>query len=406
MTNRQRLELRQSEIRQRLNELAAVEEPTDEESAELGRLQTEYRELEPRLQAAIIAEGADPNHQDLGESEGRELRQLHERASIGRIVDQIREQRAQDGAEAELQAHYELPGDSIPLALLERRAAASAQAPATVGTNQQPIEPVLFPRSVAAFLGVEMPRVPVGQATFPTMTAPATGPAGADEGASVDDTAGTFDVNALGPRRLQRSFTYSREDSASFAGMDAALRVNLNDALESGLDLAAINGILAGIDEPDTIGNSVSGFDAFLGAANGAVDGIHAAMLADVRMVVASTRTEALPSTYAIMAAAYRGNQGDVSAYDSLQAKSGGVRASAHLAAPAVLDGINNSQEAILARAIGRRPAVAPIWDGIQVIVDPYSESKDGLIRLTAVMLYNFAVTRAGGFVRARFKTA
>ena len=38
-----------------------------------------------------------------------------------------------------------------------------------VGQNQQPIIPYVFPQSAAAFLGVDMPSVPVGDAVFPVL---------------------------------------------------------------------------------------------------------------------------------------------------------------------------------------------------------------------------------------------
>ena len=46
-----------------------------------------------------------------------------------------------------------MSGNVIPLALLRTRAVTPA--PTNVGTNQQPIIPMVFPDSVAAFLGVD-----------------------------------------------------------------------------------------------------------------------------------------------------------------------------------------------------------------------------------------------------------
>ena len=58
MTNLQRIQLRRSEVRGRLNELSGVEAPTTEQDAELATLETEYGALEIRERAAIIAEDA------------------------------------------------------------------------------------------------------------------------------------------------------------------------------------------------------------------------------------------------------------------------------------------------------------------------------------------------------------
>ena len=59
MTNAQRLSVRLSEIRQRLNEVVGLEGDayTAEIRAENDKLQTEYRDLEGKYRAAVIAEG-------------------------------------------------------------------------------------------------------------------------------------------------------------------------------------------------------------------------------------------------------------------------------------------------------------------------------------------------------------
>ena len=59
MTPRQKIELRLSEVRTRLNEIAGLEGDAfnDEIRNELGTLKTEFADLETRHQAAIIGEG-------------------------------------------------------------------------------------------------------------------------------------------------------------------------------------------------------------------------------------------------------------------------------------------------------------------------------------------------------------
>ena len=50
------------------------------------------------------------------------------------------------------------------------------EAPANVGQTQGQIEGYVFPRSIAAFLNIPSPIVPVGDATFPVLTSdPAAG---------------------------------------------------------------------------------------------------------------------------------------------------------------------------------------------------------------------------------------
>ena len=58
MTNSQKIQIRQSEVRQRLNELSGLEgdDFTAEHRAETEKLSTEYSDLETRFRAATLAE--------------------------------------------------------------------------------------------------------------------------------------------------------------------------------------------------------------------------------------------------------------------------------------------------------------------------------------------------------------
>ena len=86
MTPRQKIELRQSEVRQRLNELVDIDAPTEEQTAELETLSKESGALEVRQRAAIIAEpdGSTPTPTD--NSEGREIAELETRAAFGNFL--------------------------------------------------------------------------------------------------------------------------------------------------------------------------------------------------------------------------------------------------------------------------------------------------------------------------------
>ena len=76
------------------------------------------------------------------------------------------------GPLAELQQHYGLQPNQLPIALLETRAVTPA--PGQVGQNQQPIIPYVFPDSAAAFLrNFDMPTVGVGDAVFTVLTSDA-----------------------------------------------------------------------------------------------------------------------------------------------------------------------------------------------------------------------------------------
>ena len=80
-----------------------------------------------------------------------------------------------------------------------------------------------------------------------------------------------------------------------------------------------------------------------------------------------------------------------------LKAATGGVRVSANMVPTASV-----KQNGIVRRGGPRLDAVAPVWEGVQIIVDPYTQSKAGEIILTAVMLAQFKVLRAAGFAKVQ----
>ena len=89
MTNTQKLTIRASEIRQRLNEISGLEDSalTDEIRAESDTLQTEYRDTETKLRAAVAAEGDPGETRTVRVPEDAEARERREsrRCSTARL---------------------------------------------------------------------------------------------------------------------------------------------------------------------------------------------------------------------------------------------------------------------------------------------------------------------------------
>ena len=326
--------------------------------------------LEPEMRAAIVAEGAAETRDrtEFGDDpEGRELRALVADASAGAIFAATLEHRATDGRTAELQQHFGLAPNQVPLAMLRSAVETRAvtPAPGDVGTNQQPIIPAVFPQSCAAFLGVDMPTVGVGEAVFPVLTTsavvgvPAEGAIPSGTGLDTEGaTTGAFAADVLSPSRLQAAFFYSREDRARFAGMDAALRMNLSEALSDKLDQQILNGTEGLLNGTVLANHNVSAVTSYATYraefGYGRVDGIYATGIGDIRMVVGS-------ATYGHMAGQFRStNAGDRAAVEDLMDVTGGVKVSAHV--PALSGG--NKQNAVIRLGM-RRDMVAPLWEGV-----------------------------------------
>ena len=222
------LELRQSEARQELADLLE----SDADNEKIGTLNVEMRSLDRQIVGHKIANPEPESRVVKGSPEGRELRQLIDKSNVGEIFDAALGKRAVDGASAEIQKHYGLDVNQVPLAMLVKdwpgdddlETRAVTPAPGNVGQEQNSIVPYVFPQSAAAFLGVVMPTVPVGEAVYPILTkeldvrTPA-------ENAEAEETTGSFSADVLSPSRIQAAFLYSREDrSVSRAWMRRFVR--------------------------------------------------------------------------------------------------------------------------------------------------------------------------------------
>ena len=106
MSDRLKLELRRSEIRQRLGEIAGTETLTDELRTEAATLQTEMGDLEIRYRAAVQSE-EEAQRQAGAELPDAEMRERIELRGRARLTEYLRCRAAGTlpaGAEAELQA--------------------------------------------------------------------------------------------------------------------------------------------------------------------------------------------------------------------------------------------------------------------------------------------------------------
>ena len=222
MTPTQKIQVRMSELRQKINDMPEIRVDDADKLAERQKLAAELKAQEVELRAAIEAE-------DDTTSETREWADVSGRFDLGEMFNNVMEHRASGGAIGEVQAERGLAANDIPTEMLmEHRSVTPA--PGDVGQTQTEITGFVFPQSVAAFMAIPSPIVPVGDATFPVLTSdPAAGvPA---KNASQSETTGAFSADVLTPGRIQASFFWSREDAARFMGMGDALR----EALQSGI---------------------------------------------------------------------------------------------------------------------------------------------------------------------------
>ncbi|WP_419166410.1 hypothetical protein [Candidatus Palauibacter sp.] len=426
MTNAQKIRLRLSEVRQRLNEVAGLEgdDFTDEIRGEASTLQAEFADLEARHRAAIIAEG-EPEVVDVAtDAEARERIELRGKASLGRYLVAAMQGRMVDGPEAELRAAAEID-DGIPLELWdvpqpeETRVDVPTGAPGTVGINLDRIRPQVFAPSVLPMIGVEMPRVESGTYASATITTSLMAGSEAAGGAAEASTAG-FTVTSVTPKRISARLGIRIEDIAAVgqANFEAILRENLSLILSDELDDQGLNGAAAGADltgiferltDPAAPG-AVVDFDGFAAAHAGGIDGLWANTLKDVA-IVCGPATMALAAKTFQSAANYRG---EMSAAAYAARETGGFWTNKRMPDSDTFLTVTSVQQAILYRkgrsmmggAGAMRTAVCPHWNRVS-IDDIYSGSASGERYFTMhVLLGDVILVQPDAYAQVAFKIA
>ena len=421
MTEAQRLQVRGSEIRQRLNEIAGMEGDalTDEIRAESDRLGTEYRDTETRLRAALTAE-SDPveTRETAPDAEHRERIELRGRATLGGFILARMQGRLPSGELAEY-AQACGAGDGIPLDLfeadrpVEMRADTTTAAPATVGVNLRPIAPYVFDRSIAGRLGIGMPSVGSGSHVETTITVPLTaGPMA--KGAARESTAATLTPITATARRISARLSIAAEDVATIGvgNFESSLRENLSMALADSYDAECINGdgsgshvtgLIKQLTVPDAPSDVVT-FDSFVSTVAGHVDGKWAESMRDVVTITN-------PETYRLSASTFQtvatGGKGEQAASSYLQRESGGWSTAARMPATPTTGARAKVADALvyLRGRPGLRTAVHPTWGSLQ-ITDIYTDSASAThhVTLHALVGDRVLLVQPSAYALASFK--
>ncbi len=255
MKTSQTLEIRASEIRQRLNEIAGLGELSPEVHAESDKLTEEHASVETRRRAALVAEDAEvveTHATQTIDAEGRERLRLRDRCTFGGYLQAAMAGRLPGGALAEYGAACGVEDGQVPLDLFDRRPAAgrrrtrtpSAPAPATgQGSTLHPIQPYVFAESIAARLGISMPSVGSGSHSWARISTALTAGARA-KGTAQESTAAALTSVTASPRRISARLSVEIEDVAQIgsASFEPALRSNLTGGLSDAYDVQCISG--------------------------------------------------------------------------------------------------------------------------------------------------------------------
>ncbi|MDF1628100.1 MAG: phage major capsid protein [Parvibaculaceae bacterium] len=403
-----KIQRRQSEIRQELAALVGKESPSEDETRSMEALDTEYRSNETRYRAALIAE--DEERRDAGteletrsETEWAEVMTGFEMRQVALALD---EGRALEGRTAEvvseLRSHGGYRGVPIPWGALETRAGETVAAGTPNPLRTAPIIERLFAGSVAARMGGQMVNVGVGEMEYPVTTSAVTAGWTNGETGNVPGPAAytTLDRPLKPDHNLGVQMRLTRKTlKQSGAGLEQAVRRDMNGAIEEALDRAVFlgsgsagepTGLFAGasawgISEVDV--SAAATWGAFRSEVVGFLTGNAATSPGDVRALIR-------PEVWDAMDAAIWDAGSGVTEWDRMSDALGEVVMS-HNALDAPTGSPAASKAVLTTTAGGVAPFFVGTWAAIDLIRDPYSDAQSGALRLTALATMDVTVSRA-----------
>ena len=383
------LELRQSEARQELSDL--LEKDPDNEK--VGTLNSEMRALDRQIMAHKIAKPDPETKTVTGTPEGREIRQLVSKASLGKMMAGIADDGQGNGAERELRQARNLPDNYIPFDLLEKRAAVDVTGDEEGNTT--PWIQRVFPNSAAAFCGVDVSTVDVGEVLVPVITTGVTIGFVAP-GVAQAESSPEAAVTTLSPRRGTGNFPINKEDLAKFPGMEDAWRMELTEAVQNAIDVDLLTlagkGLLkAGGTDPTDPSDPTTAAE-FLADVYGAVDGAMSSAVSQNRLLVG-------PETYGYMGGLIYDAGSGMTVADKLASIGVQILVTDNAGPYAA-----NDQDGLVIKGPPRRNAIGVTWAGIEIIRDEFSLAREGQLRFTVAVMWDFENVRSDGYVRKSYR--
>ena len=410
-TVKQLREVRVSKV-STLETLQNKESLTDEEKTSFDSIMSEIKNLDLDITRAEEAEkimsaaAGKSAVKGLSSSTKKELKNYSFMKAIregatGNLTGLEAEMHQEANLEKKASGIYNESSVSIPSFLADKRALDVA----TDGTdlvavnNASAIIPVLRPNPIVGSLGATIITGLVGDLDLPRQSSATAATWEGENDANAESTPG-FNKLSLTPKRLGAYTEISKQLLAQRSpSVDALVRSDLEVAIGNALDVAAINGAGSG-GVPEGILN-VTGIGNVIGGTNGALptfanmvaletainsanaDGDSMAYLTTpgIKGFLKTKVKEAGQASYV-----YEGNQiNGYNAFTSTNVPSTLTKGTSSGNCHAIVFG--NWRELILAQ-----------WAGVDIVVDPYSLSKNAKIQLVINAWYDVAVRHAASF--------
>ena len=415
MTHLQKLQLEKSRLKEKMAQIMAKPERTDDDRTTLANIDKRMQEMQVEIRAAIHLDEKSTIETRTEDNEDREIRSLKEKVKLTDYVSEALTDKPVDGAARELRSALlgDLDGSMlpetglVPIELLETRADAVtpvADSAVSTGSSASILQRV-FTRSVAARLGVSMPTVQPGQAHYPVLLTGTTASM-VEKDAEVDATPASFEGFNLEPIRVQARYAIRVEDMYRLAGLEQHLRRDLNAVMSDKLDDLAVNGnttpaVKGFISELPAAAapGGATDWNGYLDIFTSKVDGLNAYGLNDIRAVQGS---ETFQYAEKLFRTGATDNGPRASASEYVGSRIGGMSVSSRI--PPVASKVQTG--IISLTSYPGRNAVMPIWSGISILRDPYTASQKGWVILSATALANFKIVRETGYSLFKVQTS
>ena len=379
--------------------------PEDSADDEIVAAETALREAGEKL-AEALRKAKEPEKPELDRdlAQGIELREYMACYAEGRRLE---------GRSAEVNKELGLNDmTQIPLEALlpeeDRADVVTQTGDLPSNSTLHAIVPRVFQETLAARLGITMPGVGPGQQDYPVITGGTSAAAVAETGRK-DAAKITFATKSVNPTRITARYVWTLEDIARLGSqLETALRADIRNALGDQLDAQIISG--------DGTAPNFSGVTKLVAATPAVAKGAgNVATWDDLKLLAVNrldgkfARTEASVrvalglNTYKLGRNLYKTGATDLGdAIDGARATGATVFGSSRVPVEGVGDKTMAEFRGFEGAIITSEPsaAVAPIWQGVTMIRDPYSSAAEGQIELTISMLAGFTITRLDGWTR------
>lgn len=398
MLESERIQSRNSEIREQVAGLTGKSNLSEEETRSLDSLTAEYRQNESKYRAALIQEDAERREagQELESRQASEWADLVSGYEIRQAAMNLDTGDALSGKTAEVVQEMRGAGGyrgvPVPLAALETRADVTMASDAVEPIQAKRFIDRIFPGSVAGKMGARLIDIDNGGAEYPVATDNVTaGWAGGEaENVGGPDKFKAEHRHLKPEHNLGVQVRVSRRAMKYSAGIEDAIRRDIQGAIEQKLDEAVFYG-KGSSGEPAGIIANASDY----GIDTGSLASKYSAFRAGIRAMMENCAITGPGDVSALMAPALFDDMDDeawdsgsgISEFDRLQNRLKRVIASC----------VANEDTALLTAKVGGvEPIFLATWGGVDLIRDPYTDGHSGALRMTGIVTADVTVSRPG----------